>query len=370
MALPSRAMWPLGILTEALGRAVQSLLFRAPSGVTVTELPVTLTDRFVDPNGHRHRRKFTAWFRVYRPDNWNGQTTLAIHGFAGHPQAYDQVFTAYAADTGELTYAVHVPSHGSTDDISGPDATIRVVALIAQSVRVLEMGPVLIIGHSLGAGLALCVARKLARRNRRTVRGVVAYATPTGNPALERRPPPRLPTVIRLGSLVPGVVGSVAQAQLVALARRQGGSYAAGLGSYFTHTPRLRSARDILFQAEPLMPVARDLVNLGIVPQMPFAVFDPAIEWWWPWLSFDMPGQVRLVWGGHASILAGVGPSYWALLRARAAALGEPSTHPFCPPRTASPEPSYRPSIVVAASTRRGGDEPCPALTPPTGLLQ
>ena len=312
MALISRALWPLTLL----GATVNFLLFQEPKGVSIEEKTCELTDHIKGAHGRRRKKRFTACFLVFTPDNWNGQTMLFLHGFAGHPEAY-LMLSRYAKDTGYRIYAMHVPSHGSTDDVSGPDASNRVVKLIAQSVTKLGMGRVLVVGHSLGAGLALCVARELARSD--LVEGVVAYTPPTGSKAIERRPPPPAPTLLRLGSLVPDVIVNAGQTLAVATVKRQGGTYAQGLGTFVANPPRLVSAYDILTHADALIPVMHDLVDQGIVPQLVFALFDTAIAWWPPWFNRrNIPANIRLAWGTHASIIKGFGLDYLALLAATA----------------------------------------------------
>ena len=114
---------------------------------------------------------------AYRDFGGDGPPMLLLHGLAGHAEEWAQ--TASWLSASRRVFATDARGHGRSERLPADVSRVALVADAACVVESLGLGPVVVVGQSLGGLVALC----LASSRRELVRGlVVADASPDGGP--------------------------------------------------------------------------------------------------------------------------------------------------------------------------------------------
>lgn len=93
----------------------------------------------------------------------NGRPTVALHGLGGSTEQNLPALTAMSLRYGLRTYAIDLPNHGRSGTVGLFHFQVRhFSALIAETVRALDIEPTVLIGHSFGGQLAGLLASDLA----------------------------------------------------------------------------------------------------------------------------------------------------------------------------------------------------------------
>jgi pimeloyl-ACP methyl ester carboxylesterase len=97
--------------------------------------------------------------RLHYLDSQAGAPTLVLcHGLGGSSQHWLQVMPLLAEHARVL--ALDLPGFGDSEDLRGPVSYDRLVDLLAEVAALLELGPVVLIGHSFSGPLALRFAAR------------------------------------------------------------------------------------------------------------------------------------------------------------------------------------------------------------------
>ena len=110
------------------------------------------------------------------PRQGDGPVALLVHG-AGNDSSVWHLQTRYLAHHGVRAIAVDLPAHGASE--GEPLESIEAMAdWTARFIEAAELGPVHVVGHSMGTFIAL----ELASRSPQLVDGIVLCGTATGMP--------------------------------------------------------------------------------------------------------------------------------------------------------------------------------------------
>lgn len=266
---------------------------------------------------------FQMSVRVYEPQHQVGPDMFIVHGLGAAPAGYDLALSRLARDYKARVVAPTLPNHGRSGDLVGPGSFQRTVDLLIETLLHprLCLGPVLVVGHSLGAGFAAVVTLRLKREmpERLHCDSVVMLMTPTGSDSIDARPVDPFTAATRLSLLVPDTMITWCQAIGASIISGRWAQYLANLEVFVTHPFRPIPAVRLLLDAPPINGVINELHAEGVCVRLVFAVFDPAIPFpvrlWWS-------GLADAAFGTHGSVVVGLGPTYWALRQAINRALG------------------------------------------------
>ena len=93
----------------------------------------------------------------------NGRPAVALHGLGGSTEQNLPALTAVSVRYALRTYAIDLPNHGRSGTVGPFHFHVRhFSALIAETVRALDIEPTVLIGHSFGGQLAALLAFDLA----------------------------------------------------------------------------------------------------------------------------------------------------------------------------------------------------------------
>lgn len=163
--------------------------------------------------------------RLPHTDAGTGPPVVLVHGLGGFREGWGRLPEAIVA-SGHRAVAVDLPGFGDAPAAAGAPVEAHATGVIA---LLEEIGPAVLLGHSLGAQAVLACAARAPR----LVRGVVLLG-----PYVVPRPRRLLPRSLRELAQLPGV-GAALAAPAIALVRRDAGRRRRAFLSVVAHPERL-----------------------------------------------------------------------------------------------------------------------------------
>ena len=218
---------------------------------------------------------------VIRSSTWGTgpNAFVFIHGLGGDPAMTARALSYWANEHQATVYALQLPNHGGSDNVSSFEGLVRRVVEWAD-IQGLHKVPW--VGHSLGGIISLAVAATRPD----LVSHLVTVCSPTGR---DYEAMTLLDVQLRLCIVAMDVLVSAYLASLQAIFSLDSfGFFPAMLGA-MTQPPRIRGSAEILLGAQRMLAGAAHMVDTHGIPQTRYwAVLDITVRP--PMRGHDLPG--------------------------------------------------------------------------------
>jgi hypothetical protein len=245
---------------------------------------------------------FNMGFSIYNPTGT--KVFWFLHGLAHPPRpVYDQsLLVKLAKDKNAVVIAPCAPCHGLTSAVHGDTAFEQTLIWQVRLMDYLEVEECLIMGHSMGAALAIFLHDRLwfTDRGRLLAKDPIAFMLPSGLPWLDHRPVNPAVAAVLLSALVPDAAIHWGVAAADAVADNDAARFVTGLKFIKDHPLDLSGAVNVMLTAPSLDDVLQRLRAEGVYPRIGYALYDWAI--WAPVHKLRTPNVVFFP-GFHASLL-------------------------------------------------------------------